>query len=604
MTGLISTAESPFRVSLHWGVKIPLRDGIRLSATLYLPEGKTTPAPCLFDLTPYTANRNHPRATLFAQHGFPVLVVDARGRGNSEGTFTPFIQEARDGFDIVEWIAVQPFCNGQVAMFGGSYEGCDQWATAKEFPAHLATIVPFVAAAPAIEFPMRNNVTYPYVMRWITSTFGRTQQEGIFDDQRFWRNQYYKWYVSGRPFRELDSVLGTASTTFQTWVSHPLLDSFWDAHLPNAQEYARLALPILTVTGSYDSGQLGALHQYRQHQLYGAPEARSKHYLVLGPWDHRGAWNGSLGIKPAVGGLEFGPASLIDAAKLHIQWYRWTLCGGPPPDLLQNRVSYYVAGAEKWRYADTLEAVTAFSKPLYLDSKGTATHIFASGSLRDAVGSGPGDSYVYDPRDSSIAEVELGLNEPFTLMRPVFPTDDPTDQLQVYAREGKALFYHSAPLLQDMEISGFFRLTAWISIDQPDTDFMVTVYEITRAGRSILLTCDLMRARYRNGLRQEKLIQGTEPLEYDFNRFTFISREMKAGSRLRLMIAPINSIFGQRNHNSGGVVADESMDDARPVQVTVWHDAAHPSALHVPYGRPAADGEPTTPAAAFSKPAQ
>src|SRR5689334_3923279 len=110
-------------VRLTWGVLVRLRDGVQLSGTLYLPGGGTTPSPCLFALTPYTVHRNHPRACYFAAQGYPVFLVDARGRGNSTGTFRPYIQEARDGFDVVEWIASQPFCSGQVAMFGGSYEG-------------------------------------------------------------------------------------------------------------------------------------------------------------------------------------------------------------------------------------------------------------------------------------------------------------------------------------------------------------------------------------------------------------------------------------------------------------------------------------------------
>src|SRR5262245_55432473 len=115
---------------MEWGVRIGLRDGTRLSATLYRPEGAVTPAPCLFALTPYTVDRNHSRASYFAARGFMFLVIDARGRGNSEGSFRPYIQEAQDGYDIVEWIARQVFCNGKVAMFSGSYEGYDQWTTA------------------------------------------------------------------------------------------------------------------------------------------------------------------------------------------------------------------------------------------------------------------------------------------------------------------------------------------------------------------------------------------------------------------------------------------------------------------------------------------
>jgi uncharacterized protein len=130
------------KVQFTWSVKIPLRDGVHLNATVYTPRDQEAPAPCIFTLTPYIAQTYHVRGIYFAAHGLPFLTVDVRGRGNSEGEFHPFIQEAKDGYDVVEWLARQPYCNGKVSMWGGSYAGYDQWATAKEFPPHLATIVP------------------------------------------------------------------------------------------------------------------------------------------------------------------------------------------------------------------------------------------------------------------------------------------------------------------------------------------------------------------------------------------------------------------------------------------------------------------------------
>src|SRR5262245_39854539 len=131
---------------MKWGVKIPLRDGVHLSATAYLPSGHAAPTPAIFTLTPYVGQTYHDRGLYFAEHGYPFLTVDVRGRGNSEGEFEPLIHEARDAFDVVEWLAQQPYCNGQVAMWGGSYGGYVQWAAAKELPPHLAAIAP--AAAP------------------------------------------------------------------------------------------------------------------------------------------------------------------------------------------------------------------------------------------------------------------------------------------------------------------------------------------------------------------------------------------------------------------------------------------------------------------------
>ena len=161
-----------------------------------------------------------------------------------------------------------------------------------------------------------------------------------------------------------------------------------------------------------------------------------------------------------------------------------------------------------------------------------------------------------------------------------------TDQRLIHAARGKQLVYHTAPFERDTEVSGFFKLSAWLAIDQPDTDFGVTVYEVRPDGSSIFLTSDVQRARYRESPRAAKLVTTREPLRYDFDGFTFMSRMLRQGSRLRLVIGPVNSIYSQKNFNSGGEVSDETMRDARPVTVQLFHDAAHPSALYVPFGQP------------------
>jgi predicted acyl esterase len=162
------------------------------------------------------------------------------------------------------------------------------------------------------------------------------------------------------------------------------------------------------------------------------------------------------------------------------------------------------------------------------------------------------------------------------------------------------LVYHCAPFERDTEVSGFFRLSAWLSIDQPDTDFSVSVYEIDIDGNSILLSNDVMRARYREGLRERpQLVRSSAPLRYDFDRFTFVSHLIRKGSRLRLTVGPINSMYVEKNYNSGGVVAEESMRDARPVTVKLLHDRDHPSALYVPIAQPQVAGEPQAPSSAL-----
>jgi uncharacterized protein len=548
-----------------------MRDGVQLSASLYLPKEMPGRAPCVLALTPYTVQRNHLRAAYLASHGYPFLVVDVRGRGNSGGTFRPFVHDAADACDAINWLAEQDFCDGRVAMFSGSYEGYVQWAAAKLQPQPLATIVPGIAAAPGIDFPMRNNIFSSYLMQWLTFVADRTLQEQIFTDQDLWRDRFREWYESGRPFSELDVFVGNPSPIFQEWLSHPVQGAYWDALTPTAAEFARIDLPILTLTGIYDSDQPGALHYYREHLRHATPAAAAKHYLVIGPWDH----GSTFAPKPEAGGVKVGPAAHVDILRLHREWYEWTLRGGQRPEFLQRRVAYYVMGAEKWRYADSLEAVTARTTQLYLQSAANPSDVFGSGLLSaDAPGVGGPDHYLYDPRDVSLAKIESTVDP-----------ENRLDQRMVHVASGRQLVYHSRPFDTDFEIAGFFKLVIWLSLDQPDTDVRAAVYEVLQDGSSIQLTEDRMRARYREGLREEKLIDTTAPLRYEIERFTFMARQIKKGHRLRLVIGPVASIYSQKNYNSGGNVSRESVKDARTVTVRIFHDATHPSALHVPLGR-------------------
>ncbi len=114
-------AQEEKGVDLIWGLKIPMRDGVQLNATVYKPKDMREPLPVIFDLTPYISDASHNRgAYYFAQNGYVSVMVDIRGRGNSGGEFDPRVNESRDGYDVVEWLARQPWSNGKVAMYGGS----------------------------------------------------------------------------------------------------------------------------------------------------------------------------------------------------------------------------------------------------------------------------------------------------------------------------------------------------------------------------------------------------------------------------------------------------------------------------------------------------
>ena len=556
-------------IELQWGVGIPMHDGVRLNATLYRPKGQARPLPTIFTLTPYGGDAYHSHAVYFARNGYIFATVDCRGRGNSGGTFRPNVDEGRDGYCVVEWLASQPWSDKQIAMWGISYSGHNQWATLKEFPPHLKTIVPAASACPGINFPMVNNIHFSHVIQWLTLTSGAITNRAIFEDTRFWIEKYSELYLKYLPFRELDRIVGNLSTCFREYLNHPTYDEFWEAMNPSEEQYRLMRVPILTITGHYDANQSGAMHYYRMHVRHATAEARENHFLVMGPWDHAG----TRAPSDKVGGLKLGGESMVDLDRLHKEWYDWVLKGGSRPSFLKRRVAFYVMGAETWEYADSLEGVSTGTRILYLDSDhGQAHDIFRSGTMSNAAPvASPPDSYVYDPLDLGAVEVERRPSADFL-----------TSQCTALSPTRKGLIYHSGPLESEVRLAGYVRLVVWLSIDVPDTDFNAALYEITPDGTSVWLTADVKRARYAGSLKREELATPGEIKRYQFETFPFVARRLKKGSRLRLIFGPLNSIYWEKNYNTGGVVADETSADARPARVVLYHDELHPSFLELP----------------------
>jgi uncharacterized protein len=565
-------AEDPAKaapeVDMTWGVKIPMRDGVHLNATIYQPHQQKEAVPVVFTFTPYIGDSYTDRAMYFAAHGYVYALVDVRGRGNSEGDFEPFANEGRDGYDVTEWLAKQAYCNGKVAMWGGSYAGFDQWTVAKEFPAHLATIVPAAAAHPGVDFPFQYNIFYPYDMQWLTFTSGHTGNTSTFGNDTFWNAKSREMYHAHSAFDEYDKLIGNPSPIFQKWLQHPTPDAYYDAMVPSPEQYKKMSLPILTITGHYDGDQPGAFTFYKRHMQYGSEEDKAKHYLIIGPWDHAGTRT----PKREMGGLKFAEASALDLNKLHNEWYDWTMKSGGKPAFLKKRVAYYVMGAEQWKYADTLESISNGTLTFYLASPGGTPDVFHSGSLlATKSGTSGSDAWTYDPLDNRPGDAE--------------PIENPsylTNQSGVVNLFGEGVVYHSEPFAAATELSGFVKLTVWLTMDVPDTDLSAKLYEILSEGSSIALTSATMRARYRDSLREARPVPAGKTEKYVFDNFTFFSRQVAKGSRLRLVIHSVNTPSTEKNYNSGGVLSKETGKDARTAHIQLLHDAEHASTLELP----------------------
>lgn len=552
-------------------VMIPVGEELQLHGRLYRPDPVERARPTIFSLTPYTVDDAHEYGRYFAQRGYAYLNVDVRGRGASEGAFQPFgPHDGPDGAAVVRWIAEQPWSDGQVAMRGGSYRGTSQWQVLAENPEPLATVTPSSASYLGWSFPYRKGVFVSGAAWWLSLVHGRGLHRAHATDSDYWQEIFRGLHRSGRAFAALDEISGLSlepSEFFDRWIEHPRLDDYWRRFSPDSADYESIDRPILSITGYFDGSQSGTLRYYRKHMRHGSEAGTERHYLLMGPWSHGGTRDPSAEL----GGLTFADTAAIDMNALHHQWFDWVMRDGSKPEMLEARVVYYVMGEGRWRTASSLEEVADTSRTLYLQSPDTnPDDPFDAGRLnRQAPERADTDQYVYDPRDTAdIATLETMEND-YTAPGAAF-------------LEGPKLVYHSAPVEQSFELSGQMQLDAWIELDVPDTDIAVWVYEIQPTGKTIYLGETHLRARHRLGVDTVALAEPGRVQQYRFDRFLWTSRRIHEGSRLRLVIAPLNDPAWQKNYNSGGPPMQESVEDAQTATVRLHLGPDRPSKLVLP----------------------
>ena len=308
-------------------------------------------------------------------------------------------------------------------------------------------------------------------MQWLTLTSGRASQDRMFGDDKFWAAKNRQWFESGRAVQgQFDTQLGNRRRSSRNGSRIRTRTHIGMPTIPPPEQYAKLSIPILTITGSYDDDQPGALAHYREHMKHGSPEGSARHYLVIGPWDHAGTRTPTAEF----GGLTFGPASLVDLPKLHLDWYAWTMRSGPKPEFLQKPGRLLRDGCREVALRRHARSGDRQARAYYLDPAADAGDCFASGSLgAAAVERRTGSIRLRSARVSG-AKLESTLD------------GLPHRSALIYAQQRASnSSITPQPFERDTEISGFFRLSAWIAIDQPDTDFAGERYEIRHRRQSI-----------------------------------------------------------------------------------------------------------------------
>lgn len=564
---------------------IPMRDGIELETWITRPSRLGEKAPTILELTQYDidgSRRGEP--AFFALHGYAFVQAYVRGRGRSGSVKSDNLgaQVGRDGYDLVEWIARQPWSNGQVVMYGGSYVGMTQWRTATQHPPHLAAIAPYVSIYPGWDVPNTNGIPQSWTAVILAYTSGRALNASVFSNPGYWLGKFLEHYAAQRPFTELDRALGIAALDdwwvldergqrvplMTQWLDHVGDQAFNLAAEPRSDDYANMGFPVLTATGFFDDDQPGALRYYRNHVTHAPAAVAARHYLVIGPWDHSGTQEPGKEIE----GLAIPEAAVLDMKKLHWEWYEWALGRAPLPTFFKDRVAYFMMGSDEWRYAHALEeASTGEALSLYLsEPAGTPSDLFHSGRLaRKSPGSEPRAVLVSDPRE--LPELEMAK---------YLPEEGLKSQFRSFQK--RAMVFHSDAFETDTEIAGHMRLRLICAADAPDFDLWAQVMVVMPDGSAVQLgQPDVRRARFRNGPFKEQLLQPGQIVEIPFE-FFWTAWRIPAGARLRLVVMPLNSPGFQKNYNTGGRIGYEDPSKARVAHIQIFHDARHASVLQIP----------------------
>ncbi len=528
-------------------VMITTPAGIKLSAMVVRSKRQVQPQPAILSASIYADEKgNLQHAIAAAAHGYVGVVSDSRGKRLSTEKITPYENETSDVTAVIDWLSRQPWCDGQVAMYGGSYLGFTQWAAAKNLPKALKTMVPAVAAIPGQGLPMENNIFLNANYAWpFFVSNGRYNDNNAYNTQN-WNAVNERWYQSGRAYRDFDQIAGQPNPWLQKWLQHPAFDDYWQRLVPTAAEYAKLNIPILTLTGYYDDGQISALQYLKDHT---ANNPGAEHYLVIGPYDHFSAQHGTS--TTTLRDYQLDPVAHIDISVLTFGWFDYVLKGKAKPSLLKDKINYQLMGTNRWAHAPSMAALSAQQR-FYFGDK-TASGFYA-------LQSAPTKKPVVALQQIDFKDRSQSFNQHY------YPW--PIQQNAFTLENGLALM--STPLLEEMEIAGTFSGELHIKINKQDVDLGLTLFEVTATGEYFHLSYWLGRASYANHPTTRRLLTQGQAETVAFSRSRMTGKKIAKGSRF-LLLANVNlNANAQINYGTGKDVSDESVADAAQPLLLEW----------------------------------
>ena len=558
-------------------LKLEMRDGVRLDTNVWLPDRTNrgpTPVPAILLRTPYKESVlgfKRLGVLRYVEAGYAVVIQQVRGIGASEGRFefsSPI--ERTDGYDTIEWMAAQPWCDGAVGMDGSSYAAMMQVAAAAERPPHLKCIVP---AVPSLDYfkevPYSGGVfSRQHTINWLRILQIDSVNElksGFIGVMPVLSQPEVFQRMTSRPLIDAadGELTGDFLAHYRDALSHSTYDGWFREKTILEDDFAQIDVPALVVSGNFDAC-IGTLTLWRGLEAHaGDPHNR---WLLIGPWDHGQSYSGG---KSQYGPYDMGDHSVIDLVALRLKFFDRHLRGvGTGPDL-RDRVTIFITGCNRWRDFDHFPPVGVTSHDFYLSSGGNANSSRGDGKLVRTASTlpEPEDRFVDDPTLPFIPAIASALESTLLL------------DLRERERHHETLVYDSGLLTEPLTILGEPEVDLFVAADAADADVAIWLAERRADGRTVSLAQGQLRLRYREGFETERLLDAGVTVRVRIP-LSYIAHEIPAGSSLRLLISGSNFPWADPNPHTAEPIATATV--MRSATQSVFHGSQRPSKLILP----------------------